>query len=116
MEANVHANAHANTREVQNSPAFRTKHPGPLTFEKILLTLAILTVFEVIISTIYTDFHVDIILIAIILVFFSLVKATLVGGFFMHIFYEKKPFTIFMIAFGFPMLIVLPMAIIIITL
>lgn len=115
MEANANANAHASTESLPDSAAFRTKHPGPLTFEKILVALAVLTILEVIVSTGYSDFHIDILIIAPILVFFSLVKATLVGGYFMHIFYEKKPFTIFMIAFGFPMLIVLPIAIMVVT-
>lgn len=112
MEANA---------QVPDSPAFRTKHPGYLTFEKVLIALAIITIFEALISVLfvkpsmYSD-QTEVIIIALLLCFTSLVKATLVGGYFMHIFYEKKPFTIFMMAFGFPLLIVTPIAVMVVTL
>ena len=110
--------AHVN---VPNAAVFRAKHPGALTFEKELILLAIITMIEALVSvlfvkpSLYTD-QTQFMLVILVLAFFSLVKATLVGGYFMHIFYEKKPFTIFMISFGFPILIILPVAIMVITL
>lgn len=105
----------AHAEAVPNHPAFRTKHPGEFTFEKVLIVLAVLTGIEVVVSTLYTDEHLNIIVIGLILVFLSLTKATFVGGYFMHLFYEKRPFVIFMLGFGFPMLIVLPIALMVIT-
>lgn len=107
--------AHANAETVPNHAAFRAKHPGYLTFEKVWIILAILTGIEVVVSTLYTDYGLSIIVTGLILVFFSLSKATFVGGYFMHLFYEKRPFVIFMIGFGFPMLIVLPIALMVVT-
>lgn len=115
MEAQATAKAN-----VPDHPAFRSKHPGYLTFEKILGALAVLTFFETVVSvtfvkeSLYSN-QTAVIMIALLLLFTSLVKATLVGGYFMHVFYEKRPFTIFMIAFGFPALIVLPIAIMVVT-
>ena len=112
--------AHANAHAVPEHPAFRAKHPGVLTFEKVLILLAVITMVEALISvlfvknSLYSDPN-GIMTIALVLIFFSLVKATLVGGYFMHLFYERKPFSIFMISFGFPMLIVLPIAIMVVT-
>lgn len=112
MEAQAHA--------VPNHPAFRSKHPGTLTFEKVLILLAVITMVEALISVLFVKNSLysnsnELMIIVLILAFSSLVKATLVGGYFMHIYYEKKPFTIFMIAFGFPILIILPVAIMVIT-
>ena len=100
---------------VPDHPAFRTKHPGEFTFEKVLIVLAVLTGIEVLVSTLYSDYGLSLIVTALLLVFFSLSKATFVGGYFMHLFYEKRPFIIFMLGFGFPMLIVLPIALMVVT-
>ena len=105
--------AHADM--VPDHPAFRTKHPGEFTFEKVLIVLAVLTGIEVLVSTLYSDYGLSLIVTALLLVFFSLSKATFVGGYFMHLFYEKRPFIIFMLGFGFPMLIVLPIALMVVT-
>ena len=113
----AHVESHKN---LPDHPAFRTKHPGHLTFEKILGLLAVVTLIEVLISTAHTDglfgFQATLAVTAILLIFFSFFKASLVAGYFMHLFYEKRPFVIFMLAFGFPFLIVVPVAIMVITL
>lgn len=96
-------------------PAYRSKHPGEFTFEKVLIILGVITFVEVLVSTLYSDYNLALVITAILLVFFSLAKATFVGGYFMHLFYEKRPFVIFMIGFGFPMLIILPVAIMVVT-
>ena len=97
---------------VPDHPAFRSKHPGPMTFEKVLVFLAIVTLIEVIVSTLYSDKTIGLAIAAFLLVFFAFSKAITVAGYFMHIFYEKRPFTIFMIAFGFPMMIAAPIALV----
>ncbi len=112
----VHAEEVTNhSEEVPDHPAFRTKHPGEFTFEKVLVVLAVITGIEVVVSTLYSDYGLALSITAILLVFFSLTKATMVGAYFMHLFYEKRPFVIFMIGFGFPMLIVIPIALMVVT-
>ena len=101
--------------ELKEHPAFRTKHPSEGVFEKILIILAVFTMIEVIISLLLENGTLPLIVAGILLVFFAFSKATFVGGYFMHIFYEKKPFTIFMIGFGFPMMIVTPIALVALT-
>lgn len=108
----MQAQAHA---KLPDHPAFRSKHPGNFTFEKVLILLGVITVIELAVSTLHSDGTIQLGIAAVLLIFFSLVKATLVGGYFMHLFYEKRPFVIFMLAFGFPFLIVLPIAIMVIT-
>ena len=103
------------TTTVPEHPAFRTKDPGEFTFEKVLIVLAVLTGIEVVVSTLYSDYGLSLIITALLLIFFSLTKATFVGGYFMHLFYEKRPFVIFMIGFGFPFLIVVPIALMVVT-
>lgn len=103
------------TQDFPDHPAFRTKHPSEGVFEKVLIILAVFTAIEITISLLLEQGTLPLIIAGLLLIFFALTKATFVGGYFMHIFYEKKPFTIFMIGFGFPMLIVTPIALVALT-
>ena len=96
-------------------PAFRTKHPGKNIFEIIFVVLAVFTLIELAISAMLEGGSLPREISIFLLVFFALVKAILVAGYFMHLFYEKSPFRIFLIAFVIPMFLALPVAIVAMT-
>jgi caa(3)-type oxidase subunit IV len=106
-----------NTKDhTKDHPAFRTKHPRKNMFEYIMITLTVFTTIELVLSYLYTDSGtLSLEVAAALLITFAVVKAILVAGYFMHMFYEKKPFLIFLVSFVFPILLALPIAIVAMT-
>jgi caa(3)-type oxidase subunit IV len=98
------------TENVPEHPAFRTTHPRKNMFEYIMITLTVFTAIELILSYLYTDSGtLSLEDAAVLLLTFAVVKAILVAGYFMHMFYEKKLFLIFLVSFVFPILLALPL-------
>lgn len=89
---------------------FEVKHPPKYTYEGVFGGLFILTALEFAVSELMHLDTLPFVFGAFLLVVMAVVKAVLVGGFFMHIFYEKKPLVILFITFLFPLMIGVPIA------
>ena len=103
------------TQNVPEHPAFRVKHPGSNVLEKVMITLTVFTFVELAISFLLEGGTLTLEIAGVILIVLALIKATLIAGFFMHLFYERKPLFIIFIAFVGPMLIALPIAFVALT-
>ena len=104
------------TQTLPEHPAFRIKHAGYLTFEKVIITLAVATLVELSISLLLEGGTLPLEIAALCLIVIAIFKGTLIVGFFMHLFYERKPLIIALLGFVAPMLVGLPVALVILSL
>ena len=84
-------------------------HPAKYTFEKVILTLVVITIIEVLVSL---DFPENLRALQItILMILAIIKAALVVAFFMHVKYEKRPLALTLMIFGFPLSLSIPLVV-----
>ena len=101
--------------ETLDHAVFRSKHPGYQTFEKVIILLAVFTLVEIAISMLHEGGTLTLEITALLLLSIAVVKAVMISGFFMHIYYERKPLVVVFFCFVAPIMVALPIALVALT-